>query len=524
VNDDSNRDPETTADGEQQMPTPSDAEQQVPAPAAADQQLPAPTAAAADQQMPAPTAPEHDQQVPPSGDQQHVSSPNPFWVPLAGTAHWHGEPATPPHRRRAGLRSTAVAAAVVLAVGAAGVGIGHAVWPPAASGAAQTALGQTTDPNSPSTGTIPVPNGAAGALPLDPFGGTLPDGSAGNGSAGNGSAGDGSAGTAPSGSGSTNPGSTAAGAPSNAAAIAKIVDAGVVDINTEIGYGAGQAAGTGMVLTPNGEILTNNHVISGATKISVTDVANGKTYAAIVVGYDRTHDIAVLQLTGASGLTTVNIAKTPASTGAGVVAVGNAGGLGGTPSYAAGVVTATNQQITASDASNGTSETLTGLIETNANVQSGDSGGPLVNVKGEVVGIDTAAGAAYRFSNVNNGFAIPIAQAMQIASTIEAGQASATVHIGTTAMLGVQVASGQTYGAASGAAVAGVLSGGPAAKAGLTAGSVITVIGGHAVSSPDALTTALLAHKPGDKVSVRYVDQTGASHTVTVQLAAGPPQ
>jgi S1-C subfamily serine protease len=368
-----------------------------------------------------------------------------------------------------------------------------------------------------------VPDGAAGALPLDPLGGTLPDGSAG-GSSGNGSSGNGSSGTTPQAGGSTSPGSTAAGAPSNAAAIAKTVDPAVVDINTEIGYGAGQAAGTGMVLTPNGEILTNNHVISGATKISVTDVGNGKTYAAIVVGYDVTHDIAVLQLTGASGLATVNIAKTPASTGAGVVAIGNAGGLGGTPSYAAGVVTAVNQKITASDASNGTSEALTGLIETNANVQSGDSGGPLVNVKGEVVGIDTAAGAAYRFSNVNNGFAIPIAQALQIATSIEAGQASATVHIGTTAMLGVQVASGQTYGAASGAVIAGVLSGGPAAKAGLTGGDVITAVGGHAVTSPTGLTTLLLGHKPGDKVSVRYLDQTGASHTVTVQLAAGPPQ
>jgi S1-C subfamily serine protease len=493
-------------------------------PPAADQQAhsepePQTPPAPADQQ---PTAPTPGPQTPPDA---------PFWVPLAGTAHWHGEPpaVTAAPRRRAGIRGTAVAAAVVLVSAAAGVGIGHTVWRPAGSGAASAALGQTTDPNgSASAGTVPVPDGAAGALPLDPLGGTLPDGSAGgssgNGSSGSGSSDSGSSGTAPQAGGSTTPGSTAAGAPSNAAAIAKSVDPGVVDINTEIGYGAGQAAGTGMVLTPNGEILTNNHVISGATKISVTDVGNGKTYAAIVVGYDVTHDIAVLQLTGASGLATVNIAKTPASTGAGVVAIGNAGGLGGTPSYAAGVVTAVNQKITASDASNGTSETLTGLIETNANVQSGDSGGPLVNVKGEVVGIDTAAGAAYRFSNVNNGFAIPIAQALQIATTIEAGHATATVHIGTTAMLGVQVASGQTYGAASGAVIAGVLSGGPAAKAGLTGGDVITAVGGHAVTSPTGLTTLLLGHKPGDKVSVRYLDQTGASHTVTVQLAAGPPQ
>ena len=278
-----------------------------------------------------------------------------------------------------------------------------------------------------------------------------------------------------------------------------------------------------MVLTSDGIVLTNNHVISGATTISVTDVGNGKTYKATVVGYDRSHDIAVLQLANASGLSVVKTSSVPVQKGAGVVAIGNAGGKGGTPSYAGGVITAINQQITASDSANGTAETLTGLIETNADVQAGDSGGPLVNVKGEVVGIDTAAGSAYRFSNDTNGFAVPISQALTIAADIEAGKASATVHIGTTAMLGIQIASGRQYGVAA-VAVAGVLNNGPAAKAGLHSGDVITAVGGKAVETPEALTAALATHKPGDSVVLHYLDSAGNPHSTRAHLAEGPPQ
>ncbi len=167
--------------------------------------------------------------------------------------------------------------------------------------------------------------------------------------------------------------------------IASRIDPGLVDVTSTLGYQQATAKGTGIVLTSNGEILTNNHVINGATSVSVTDIGNGKTYKATVVGYDESKDIAVLQLTGASGLTVANIGdSSTVGVGDSVVALGNAEGLGGTPSVATGSVTALNQSITASDESSGTSEQLTGLIETNAGIQPGDSGGPLVNEHGQV--------------------------------------------------------------------------------------------------------------------------------------------
>ena len=138
-----------------------------------------------------------------------------------------------------------------------------------------------------------------------------------------------------------------------------------------------------MVLTSSGEILTNNHVIAGATSIRVTDIGNGKTYSASVVGYDETLDIAVLQLQGASGLQTISIGNSStAAIGETVIGIGNAGGTGGTPSAASGAVTALDQSITASDEADGSSEQLANLIEMNADIQAGDSGGPLVNSSG----------------------------------------------------------------------------------------------------------------------------------------------
>ena len=187
--------------------------------------------------------------------------------------------------------------------------------------------------------------------------------------------------------------STGAGAPSDISAIAAKVSPALVDINTNLSYEDEQAAGTGMVLTSSGLILTNNHVIDGATSISATDVGNGKTYTAKVVGYDRTGDVAVIKLVDASGLRTVSTSTGTAAVGQAVVGVGNAGGTGGTPSAAGGSITAMNQSITASDDGGGNSENLTGLIETNAGIQPGDSGGSLVNTSGQVIGMDTAASA-----------------------------------------------------------------------------------------------------------------------------------
>ncbi|NUR97701.1 MAG: PDZ domain-containing protein [Kribbellaceae bacterium] len=173
--------------------------------------------------------------------------------------------------------------------------------------------------------------------------------------------------------------------------VAAKVSPGLVDVNTVLGYENARAAGTGIVLTSDGEVLTNHHVIEGATSITVTDIGNGKTYTASVVGYDEAHDIAVLKLKNASGLQTAKTGNSDqVKLGDQVVGVGNAGGTGGTPSYAAGKVTGLNQSITATDQNGQDPENLANLIQTDANIQAGDSGGPLVNANGEVVGVDVA--------------------------------------------------------------------------------------------------------------------------------------
>jgi S1-C subfamily serine protease len=340
-----------------------------------------------------------------------------------------------------------------------------------------------------------------------------------------------------SGSGNTSEGS---GGPSDVGVIAAKVDPALVDVNSIFNYDEAEGAGTGIVLTSTGEILTNNHVVDGATKISVTDVGNGKTYLATVVGYDNTHDVAVLQLQGASGLQTAKLGdSTRLSVGEAVVAIGNAGGAGGTPTSAGGSVTGLGQSITASDGLTGTSEQLSGLIEVNANVESGDSGGPLVNASGQVVGMDTAAEQGFSFqASGNQGFAIPIDQALAIARQIVAGSGSSTVHVGPTGFLGLLVhtpsnssglfgntgsSGGQQYPNVAGAEISGVVSGGPAAKAGVVAGDVITSFDGQTLSSGSDLTHLLVPHHPGDKVELGWVDSSGQSHTAMVQLASGPP-
>ncbi len=356
----------------------------------------------------------------------------------------------------------------------------------------------------------------------------------------------------------------------SASQIASRVDPGLVDVTSTLGYQQATAKGTGIVLTSNGEILTNNHVINGATSVSVTDIGNGKTYKASVVGYDESKDIAVLQLSGASGLTVATTGDS-SSVGVGdsVVGLGNAGGVGGTPSVASGTVTALNQSITASDEGSGTSEQLTGLIETNANIQAGDSGGPLVNAHGQIVGIDTAASSSYQLGggsggsggygsggygsggyggsgssgssgaagssstgSTTQGFAIPINTALSIAKQIEGSQASSTVHIGATAFLGVEIASSSSGSSASGGfggqqttsgvEVAGTQPGTPAAQAGLTEGDVITALDGTSVTSGTDITNILIGHHPGDKVSLSWTDTEGQSHSTTITLGAGP--
>ncbi len=336
--------------------------------------------------------------------------------------------------------------------------------------------------------------------------------------------------------------------PLSASQIAQRVDPALVDIVSTEGAQGATAAGTGIVLTSNGTVLTNNHVIRGATSIKVTDVGNGRSYTAKVVGYDASRDVAVIQLQNASGLTTANLGDSSSvQTGDAVTALGNAGGKGGTPSVATGTVTALNQGITASDEGSGVnSEQLTGLIETNADIQPGDSGGALVNSYGQVVGINTAASSGIQFQSqsgqsAEQAYAIPIDKAESIAKQIEAGQGSSTVHIGATAFLGIETDGsssgsgsgdsggfggfggfGDGSGTSNGVTIAGALSGSAAANAGLTAGDTITSVGGQAVSSTSDIQQALVKYHPGDKISLSWLDQSGQSQTATVTLGSGP--
>jgi S1-C subfamily serine protease len=315
---------------------------------------------------------------------------------------------------------------------------------------------------------------------------------------------------------------------------------GIVLINTVLAYQSAQAAGTGMVLTSDGEILTNNHVIAGATSISVTVASTGKSYDAKVVGTDATDDVAVLQLSGASDLTPANIdSSADVNIGDAVTGVGNAGGTG-TLTAAPGNVTALDQTITTQAEGAAASETLNGLIQTNADIQSGDSGGPLYDADGAVIGIDTAASVG---SSENQGYAIPIGDALKIVDQIESGQETDSVSIGYPAFLGIEVGRAQSDGAQSngygslggygsqpgatqqavaGAPVAGVISGGPAAGAGIVAGDTITAVDGTTIGSADALTSTLAGYEPGQSATITWTDAAGASHSATVTFAAGP--
>ena len=304
-------------------------------------------------------------------------------------------------------------------------------------------------------------------------------------------------------------------------AIVALVDPAVVDITTTID--GGEAAGTGMVLTPSGLVLTNNHVIDGATKINVQIAGSGPTYNAHVVGYDVTSDIALIQIENVSGLTTISVGdSTSVAVGDRVVAIGNALGSDGPHAVSTGAVEALDQTITANDLT-GDSESLSGLIQTDASIQPGDSGGPLVGTDGRVIGINAAASVGNRRGGSSTAeFAIPIATAMEIAQQIQNGQGSPTVHIGDRAILGVKITSGGSLDQ-SGVRVASVTADGPAVGAGIEAGATITAIDQATIGSIDDLDAALFPHSPGDQVEVTWTDAAGTSHTATVQLAVGPP-
>ena len=291
----------------------------------------------------------------------------------------------------------------------------------------------------------------------------------------------------------------------------------LVNISTKFGYNNAVGAGTGIVIDPAGVVLTNNHVISGATDISAFAVANGQNYAADVVGYSRTADVAVLQLRGGGGLPSANIGG-GVGVGDPVVALGNAGGQGGMPTAVAGRVVALNQTVNATDTLTGANESLGGLIQASAAIRPGDSGGPMVNDAGQVIGMNTAATDNYKMSG-GQGFAIPIGTAMGVAGQIRSGGGSNTVHIGPTAFLGL----GVTDNGGNGARVERVVGTGPASGAGISPGDIITGIDNVPINGATAITDVLVPHHPGDTIAVHWRTRGGEDRTSNVTLADGPP-
>ncbi|HKN89713.1 MAG TPA: trypsin-like peptidase domain-containing protein [Acidimicrobiia bacterium] len=285
-------------------------------------------------------------------------------------------------------------------------------------------------------------------------------------------------------------------------AVAARVQPGMVDIYTQLSSGI-SGAGTGVILTPDGEVLTNNHVIDGSTAISVVHIATGQRYTAVVVGTVPSEDIAVLQIQGAANLPTVPLGKSSSvKVGDPIVALGNAGGVGGAPHTVSGTVQALNQTITATDLDGSHPETLSGLIQIDAPLEPGDS----------------------------VGFAVPIDRATALAAQIEAGQASTTVHIGVPGQLGVVMSdpvpaagAGGTSGAAAvGVTVAEVMPGSPAANAGVAAGDTLTLVDGQPATTPDGVAAQIKKHRAGEKINFSWTDGSNRRRNATVILAAGP--
>jgi S1-C subfamily serine protease len=403
------------------------------------------------------------------------------WSP---NAQW-GPPSWPPaaHRPRggSGLRRTALAVFAVACVGAGG----GTAW----------AL-TTTAISTPSTGSLPA-GGSTGT-------GTTPNG------------------------GSTVP---STGGPISTATVKKI-DSAVVDITADTAAGNGEVAGTGMIITSNGEVLTNNHVIDDTVNIRAQIDGTGTTYKVKVLGYDANDDVALVQLVGASNLPTIPIGdSSKLSPGDPITVLGNALGKGGTPAEVSGTVAALGAQITASDDS-GDNETLTGMLQVSAAIEPGDSGGPEVNSSGQVIGMTTAgqtSGNARQETGSTTGFAIPINKAMQIIAEIRAGSGP-HIHIGLAALLGVAVAptvpQPQPGGsgadctgsrATTGAWVSGVTAN-PAAGAGLAPCGRITSIGGNIITGTSDLHTAMEGFQVGQTVTLTWMDASAVTHTASVTL------
>ncbi|MEW6477036.1 MAG: trypsin-like peptidase domain-containing protein [Actinomycetota bacterium] len=303
--------------------------------------------------------------------------------------------------------------------------------------------------------------------------------------------------TAPPASGSAAP---LTGAPLDVKAILAKVEPSVVDIYASTRRASGE--GTGVIISPDGYILTNAHVVDGARRVSVSVAGSTKSLSATVVGADEGNDVALLKVDDASGLPAADLGRSAdVKVGDDVVAIGNALGLRGDPTVTRGIVSALNRTV----------ENLTGMIQTDAAINPGNSGGPLVNSAGQVIGINTAVAAG---GAQNIGFAIPIDKARALAERLKTGQGPAPV-----AFLGVSTT--ETPDGSGGAEVVSLVPGGPAQRAGISVGDLIVTFDGKPVASADSLSGLVQARQPGDTVQV-VVERNGASRTISVTLGTKP--
>ena len=286
------------------------------------------------------------------------------------------------------------------------------------------------------------------------------------------------------------------------------VEPAVARLDTTIDYQRAIGAGTGIVLDPNGVVLTNFHVVQGADTITAT--IGGRPFTADLLGYDRADDVAVLQLRGAQGLPIAPLGDSNTlAEGAPVVALGNASGSGSPLTQEGGQVVGFGRTINAKDELTGSATEMTGLIEFAAPVRAGDSGGPLVNGAGQVVGVTTAATVNFRMGPGGSGFAIPINDAMGIAGQIRSQVPSDTVHIGRPTLLGVGVSTRQQQRDLPGVVIYEVIPGGAAQQAGMSDGDVLLSIDGTQLDSATALTEILDRRYPGDVVDLAWIDRQG---------------
>lgn len=392
------------------------------------------------------------------------------------------QPVPEPPRPRRRSRLAATVAVTALVAGAAGAGAGYATGH-AFSGSPMTAASDRQGM---------VTQGGAGSLP---DGWSLPDG-------------DGSGQVQPPSDPFGSDGSTSSDTTTKASS-AQLT--GLVRIVSTMRYAGAKAAGTGMVLTSSGEVVTNHHVVEGSTSLKVTVMSTGRTYTATVVGTDAKDDVAVLQLAGASGLSTVTPTTDGAAVGDKVTAVGDANGTVSYLSAANGRVTKLNDAITTQSEGTAKGERLTGLMRITSDVISGDSGGATYDADGRVVGMTTAASSG---SADVDGYAVPVAKVLRIVDDLENRVPASRYDYDLPAFLGVGLSR-------TSATVQGVYSGTPAAEAGMVAGDRITGIGPTKVSTTKGVQAAVAALSPGDRVAVTWTGVDGAPHTRTLILASG---